>query len=50
MILSGMFVLGIRPDFAVLGRQMILATVLLPVFLLMRRGIEMRFSDREEWG
>ena len=50
MFLSGMFVLGVQPDFAVLGRQMILATALLPLFLLMRRGVEMRFSDREEWG
>ena len=47
---TGYFVFGMLPDFAALGRQMILATVLLPVLLLLRYGIAVRFSDSEDWG
>lgn len=50
LALSGYFVFGILPDFAALGRQMILATFLLPLFLLLRHGFAMRFSDSEDWG
>lgn len=48
--LSGYFVFGILPDFAALGRQMILASLLLPLFLLLRSGLVKRFSDNEDWG
>lgn len=48
--LSGYFVFEILPDFAPLGRQMVLATVLLPLMLLLRHGLAARFSDREDWG
>lgn len=48
--LSGYFVLGIYPDLAVLGRQMILATVCLPAVMLLRRALAARFSDGEDWG
>ncbi|MEP3653533.1 MAG: hypothetical protein ABJO36_01440 [Litorimonas sp.] len=47
---SGYFVFGLWPDFAALGRQMIFATVLLPLFLLLRHGLALRFSDSEDWG
>lgn len=50
LFMSGYFVFGILPDFAPLGRQMALATVLLPVLLLMRYGLALRFSDNEDWG
>lgn len=48
--LSGYFVFRIFPDFAALGRQMIFATCLLPVFLLLRSGLAARLNDRDEWG
>ena len=48
--LSGMFVLGIFPDIASMGRQIILASCLLPLVLLLRRGFEMWFNDRDDWG
>lgn len=48
--LSGYFVFGILPDFASLGRQMILATLMLPLLMLLRRGLAMRFSDNDDWG
>jgi len=47
---SGWFVKGILPDFFSLGRQMIFATVILPVILLLRRVVAKRVGDREEWG
>lgn len=50
LYLSGYFVLRIFPDLAVLGRQMLLATVCLPLIMLLRRGLAVRFSDREDWG
>lgn len=48
--MTGYFVFGIFPDLSVLGRQMILATICLPAAILLRRGLAMRFSDREDWG
>ena len=48
--LSGYFVVRVLPDFAAIGRQMILATCLLPVFLLLRHGLAMRVNDSEDWG
>lgn len=47
---SGMFVYGILPDFAALVRQMILATILLPVSLLLRHLFSVRFGSHESWG
>ncbi len=46
---SGWFVFGIMPDLRSLGRQMILATFVLPLISLMRGVISRRFSDSEEW-
>jgi len=48
--LSGFFVLMIWPDFAAIGRQMILATCLLPLLLLLRHILAKRFNDSEDWG
>jgi len=50
VMLTGYFVFRIFPDFAVLGRQMIFATCLLPVFLLLRHGLAMRANYSEDWG
>lgn len=47
--LTGYFVLEIYPDFVVLGRQMILATICLPAVMLLRRALAARFSDGEDW-
>jgi len=46
---SGYLVDGIFPDFWAMGRQIILATCLLPVFLLLRHGLAMRANDSEDW-
>lgn len=48
--MSGYFVFRVLPDFAALGRQMILASLLLPLVTLLRRGLAMRFNDSEDWG
>jgi len=48
--LSGYFVFRILPDFAVMGRQMIFATAILPLFMLLRYGLAKRVNDREDWG
>lgn len=50
IFISGYFVFGILPDFAPLGRQMVLATVFLPLLMLLRYGLAVRFSDNEDWG
>jgi len=50
LTLSGWFVFRVFPDFGAFGRQMIFATLLLPVILLLRRGISKRFAERDEWG
>lgn len=47
--MSGLFVYGIWPDIAALGRQIIIATALLPFVMLLRRGLAMRFNDNEDW-
>jgi hypothetical protein len=47
--LSGYFVVRILPDFAVIGRQVLFATCLLPLFLLLRHGLAMRVGDSEDW-
>jgi len=46
---SGWFVKGIMPDFTVLGLQIILATLFIPLVLLLRRMVAKRVGDREEW-
>lgn len=46
---TGWFVYGVRPDLGALGRQAILATLVLPVIALMRGVVSRRFSDNEEW-
>jgi len=48
--LSGWFVYGIMPDFLAFGRQLVLATMLLPVVLIVRLILEKRYSDGEDWG
>lgn len=48
--LTGYFVIRVMPDFAVIGRQILLATCLLPLFLLLRQGLAMRAGDSEDWG
>ena len=47
---SGWFVYKTFPDFASLGRQVILATVMFPLVLLLRSLIAKRFGEREDWG
>ncbi len=47
--LSGYFVFRIWPDLAALGRQMIFATCLLPVFLLLRRVVAKLVTDSDDW-
>lgn len=48
--LSGMFAVRVWPDFAAMGRQMVLASCLLPVFLILRQGLAARLNDRDDWG
>ena len=50
LTISGWFVFRILPDFVSLGRQMILASLLLPLVLLLRHSLAKRFSERDEWG
>ncbi len=47
---TGWFTRGVLPDFASFGRQIIFATVMLPVFLLLRHNIARRFRERDDWG
>ncbi len=49
MSMSGYFVYSVGPNFAVLGRQIIIATLCLPVVMLLRRGLAMRINDDEDW-
>ena len=48
--IAGYFIYGILPDFTPLGRQMSLATLLLPIILLLRKAIVVRLKDYDEWG
>jgi len=45
---AGYFVFGIFPDFKVLGRQIIMATICLPFILLLRSGLSRLFGDLED--
>lgn len=47
---SGVFVMGIAPDLTAMARQMILASCLLPVLMLLRKVISMRLTDYDDWG
>ena len=47
--ISGWFVFRVFPDLASLGRQMLLATVLLPMFMLFRSLIASWFGERDDW-
>lgn len=47
---SGYFIHGIMPDLSPLGRQMSLATLVLPVILILRRAVIVRLKDFEDWG
>jgi len=44
---AGYFVFGIMPDFKVIGRQIIMATICLPIILLLRGGLSKLFGDLE---
>lgn len=46
---TGWFVYGVLPDFRSFGRQMLVATLILPVLGVMRGVISRRFSDSEDW-
>ncbi len=46
---SGWFVFSALPDFTSFGRQIIAATVALPIVLVLRGLLAKRFSDGEEW-
>lgn len=48
--LSGWFVFGILPDFAALGRQIIVATLILPVVIFLRHIVSTRIGENEAWG
>jgi hypothetical protein len=50
IILSGWFVFGIMPDFATLGRQIVFASMMLPMALLSRYIFAKRISENEAWG
>lgn len=48
--LSGYFVVRIWPDFLSLGWQILFATCLLPIFMLLRSGLAVLVNDSEDWG
>jgi len=47
--LSGWFVFGIMPDFMALARQILLATLLLPIALFLRHVVSRRIGENEAW-
>lgn len=47
--LSGWFVFGVPPDISAFGRQMLLATIALPLIVLLRGVLSRRLSDGEDW-
>lgn len=47
--LTGRFVYGVWPDYYVFVREMLAATVLIPIILLLRARLAVVFSDGEEW-
>ena len=50
LFISGWFVFGVHPDWMSLGRQIIAATLLLPIILIFRHVIASRLGDNEVWG
>ena len=46
---AGYFVYGVRPDLAPMVRQMILATLMLPILMLLRRAVLLRLSESDGW-
>ena len=48
--LVGYFVYGVRPNLAPMGRQMILATFMLPLLMLLRRAVQVRLNESDRWG
>ena len=47
---SGWFVFGVMPDFATLGRQILLASLMLPIALVLRYIFAKRIGENEAWG
>lgn len=47
--LSGFFVYGILPDIASIGRQIICATICLPLVILFRHLVSKRMSEADPW-
>ena len=45
---AGYFVFGIMPDFKAIGRQIIMATICLPIILLLRGGLSRLIGDLED--
>ncbi len=50
LFLTGYFVYGILPDLWPIGRQISLATLTLPLIVLLRRAILRRLKDYDDWG
>lgn len=50
LTLTGWFVYGILPDFMSFARQILLASLLLPVVVLLRYLIAKRIGENEAWG
>ena len=48
--LAGFFVYGVGPNLAPLARQMILASFMLPILVLLRRAILARLNEFDDWG
>lgn len=49
LTLSGRFVFGLFPDFSTFARQALIATLFLPVIMLLRAPLARLFSDGDEW-
>mgnify|MGYP001115335226 CR=1 FL=1 len=47
---SGWFIYKVAPDYLALGRQVLLATAVLPFILLLRRWLAYFTGDADEWG
>lgn len=48
--LSGWFVFGVFPDFAAMGRQVVLASLCLPLALVIRHWVGSRIGENDAWG
>ncbi len=47
---TGWFVYGVRPDFASFGRQLVVATICLPLIVLLRGVLAGRLFATDDWG